>query len=34
VVGIIGKGLNGAAELVGGLLLFVAPDRIHDLVAA
>ena len=35
VIGIIGKGLNGAAELVGGLLLlFVTPDRIHDLVAA
>jgi uncharacterized membrane protein len=29
-VGIIGKGLNGAAELVGGLLLlFLGPDRIH-----
>ena len=29
-VGIIGKGLNGAAELVGGLLLlFVRPESIH-----
>jgi uncharacterized membrane protein len=34
-IGIIGKGLNGLAELVGGLLLlFVTPDRIHHLVAA
>lgn len=34
-VGIIGKGLDGAAELVGGLLLLlVTPDRIHHLVAA
>ena len=29
-IGIIGKGLNGLAELVGGLLLlFVAPDSIR-----
>ncbi|MDX6320150.1 MAG: hypothetical protein QOF52_8 [Propionibacteriaceae bacterium] len=29
-IGIIGKGLNGVAELVGGmLLLFLSPDRIH-----
>ncbi|MBA3528052.1 MAG: DUF2127 domain-containing protein [Propionibacteriaceae bacterium] len=34
-VGIIGKGLNGAAELVGGLLLlFVTPDRIQNLAAS
>ena len=34
-IGIIAKGLNGLAELVGGLLLlFVAPDSIHHLVAA
>jgi uncharacterized membrane protein len=34
-VGIIGKGLNGAAELVGGLLLlFLSPDRIHRILAA
>jgi len=34
-VGIIAKGLNGAAELVGGLLLlFLNPDRIHRLAAA
>ena len=34
-VGIIAKGLNGAAELIGGLLLFVVtPDRLHDLVRA
>jgi len=32
VIGIIGKGLNGLTELVGGLLLlFVTPDRIHQL---
>ena len=32
-VGIILKGLNGAAELVGGLLLlFVTPDRLHRFV--
>ena len=35
VIGIIGKGLNGLAELVGGaLLLFVTPDSIHHVVAA
>jgi uncharacterized membrane protein len=29
-VGIIGKGLNGVAELIGGvLLLFVSPESIH-----
>lgn len=34
-VGIIGKGLNGALELVGGvLLLLVSPDRIHRVVVA
>jgi uncharacterized membrane protein len=34
-IGIIGKGLNGAAELIGGLLLlFLTPDRIHHLVAS
>jgi uncharacterized membrane protein len=34
VIGIIGKGLNGLAELVGGLLLlFVTPENIHRLVA-
>lgn len=34
-VGIIGKGLNGAAELIGGLLLlFLGPDRIHHVIAA
>lgn len=34
-VGIIGKGLNGAAELIGGLLLlFLKPDRIHHVVVA
>jgi uncharacterized membrane protein len=34
-VGIIGKGLNGAAELIGGLLLlFLKPDRIHHLIVA
>jgi uncharacterized membrane protein len=33
-VGIIAKGLNGLAELVGGLLLlFVTPGRIYHLVA-
>jgi uncharacterized membrane protein len=33
-IGIIGKGLNGAAELIGGLLLlFLTPGRIHHLVA-
>ena len=34
-VGIIAKGLNGAAELVGGLLLlFVTPDTVHRFVRA
>jgi uncharacterized membrane protein len=34
-IGIIGKGLNGAAELVGGLLLLlVTPDRIRHFAAA
>jgi uncharacterized membrane protein len=34
-IGIIAKGLNGLAELVGGLLLlFVGPGGIHHLVAA
>lgn len=34
-VGIIGKGLNGAVELLGGLLLlFVTPDRIRQLAAS
>jgi uncharacterized membrane protein len=34
-IGIIGKGLNGTAELVGGLLLlFLTPNRIHRVVAA
>ena len=34
-IGIIGKGINGAAELIGGtLLLFLTPDKIHHLVAA
>jgi len=34
VIGIIGKGLNGLAELIGGLLLlFVTLDSIHHLVA-
>jgi uncharacterized membrane protein len=33
-IGIIAKGLNGLAELVGGLLLlFVSPGDIHHLVA-
>jgi uncharacterized membrane protein len=33
-IGIIAKGLNGLAELVGGLLLlFVSPGAIHHLVA-
>jgi uncharacterized membrane protein len=33
-IGIIGKGLNGVAELIGGtLLLFLTPDKIHHLVA-
>ena len=35
LVGIIGKGLNGAVELVGGLLLlFMTPDRIRQLAAS
>jgi uncharacterized membrane protein len=34
-IGIIGKGLNGAVELVGGLLLlFVSRDQIHRGVVA
>jgi uncharacterized membrane protein len=34
-VGIIGKGLNGAAELIGGvLLLLLRPERIHRVVVA
>ena len=34
-VGIVGKGLNGAVELVGGLLLLsVTPDRIRQLAAS
>jgi uncharacterized membrane protein len=34
-IGIIGKGVNGAAELVGGVLLLVfTPARIHHVVAA
>lgn len=34
-VGIVGKGLNGAAELVGGvLLLLVSPTALHHLVVA
>jgi uncharacterized membrane protein len=34
-IGIIGKGLNGTAELIGGLLLlFLTPGRIHHLVAS
>ena len=34
-IGIIGKGLNGAAELLGGLLLLlVTPDRIRHFAAA
>ena len=29
-IGIVGKGINGAAEFIGGLLLlFLTPDRIH-----
>ena len=32
-IGIIAKGINGAAELLGGIvLLFVTPDSIHHLV--
>jgi len=31
-IGIIGKGINGAAELLGGVLLFLAsPDRIRHI---
>ncbi len=34
-VGIIGKGLNGVAELIGGLLLlFVTPTQIRQLAAS
>jgi uncharacterized membrane protein len=34
-IGIIGKGVNGAAELIGGtLLLVLTPARIHRVVAA
>ncbi len=34
-VGIVGKGLNGTAELIGGVLLLVLePDRIHHVVVA
>ena len=34
-IGIVAKGLNGAAELVGGLLLLLlGPDRLHRWVAA
>src|SRR6476469_3764007 len=34
-IGIIGKGLNGAAELIGGaLLLELTPARIHHVLAA
>jgi uncharacterized membrane protein len=34
-VGIVGKGLNGAVELFGGLLLFVVtPQRIRSLAAS
>ena len=34
-IGIIGKGLNGLAEVVGGLLLlFTTPSRLHHLVVA
>ena len=34
-IGIIAKGINGLAELVGGLLLlFATPGSIHHLVAA
>ena len=33
-IGIIAKGINGLAEVVGGLLLvFATPGSIHDLVA-
>ena len=34
-IGIIAKGLNGVAELIGGLLLlFVSPSRLQDLAGA
>jgi uncharacterized membrane protein len=34
-VGIIGKGLNGAAELIGGLLLlFLTPDQIQHVAVS
>lgn len=33
-VGIVGKGLNGVAELLGGLLLFVKPAQIRQLAAS
>lgn len=34
-IGIIGKGLDGVAELIGGLLLlFVRPDQIYSLVVS
>jgi uncharacterized membrane protein len=34
-VGVAGKGLNGAVEFVGGLLLLlVSPDRIRQLAAS
>lgn len=32
-LGVIGKGIDGALEIVGGvLLLFISPDRIHALI--
>ena len=35
VVGIVGKGLNGMAELLGGLLLlFLSPDQIQHVAAS
>jgi len=34
-IGIIAKGLNGVAELIGGLLLlFVSPTRLQDLAGS
>jgi uncharacterized membrane protein len=34
-IGIIAKGLNGAAEIIGGLLLlFITPARIHHVLVA
>ena len=34
-IGIIGKGVNGAAELIGGtLLMFSTPARIHHVLSA